>query len=75
MNSEGLKQVMLQWGLNAAQLAKVLCIHTSSLSEYLDDLKKVPCSIRFHIETMNALSKEQQQELISRRLERKAHQS
>ncbi|RTZ73836.1 MAG: hypothetical protein DSZ02_06405, partial [Gammaproteobacteria bacterium] len=47
MTAEELKEVMNLWGLNAAQLAKVLCLHSNKVSEYLGGVSRIPCAIAF----------------------------
>ena len=49
MKAEELKAQMQAWNLNAAELAKVLCLHTTKVSEYLGDVQRIPCVIEFSI--------------------------
>ena len=74
MTGEELKQVLRKWGLNAAQGAKVLCIHSNKLSEYLEDVSRIPCGVRFHVEALELLPEEQRRVLFEQRLQRKAHE-
>lgn len=74
MTGDELKGVMQEWGLNAAQLAKVLCLHSNKLSEYLADMERIPCVVAFSIEALQLLSPGERSALIQKRLQRKAHQ-
>jgi plasmid maintenance system antidote protein VapI len=74
MTGEDLKDVMQDWDLNAAQLAKVLCLHSNKLSEYLADAARIPCAVAFSIEAVQLLTPGQRSALIQKRLQRKAHQ-
>ena len=74
MTGDELKRVFRDWGLNAAQGAKVLCLHSNKLSEYLDDVSSVPCAVEFHVEALNLLPAEQRRQLLARRIDRKPHQ-
>jgi hypothetical protein len=65
---------MKQWDLNAAQLAKVLCLHSNKLSEYLGGVSRIPCAVRFSIEALQLLSPGQRSALFEKRLQRQAHQ-
>ena len=74
MTSEELNKVMRDWQLNAAQLAKVLCLHTNKLSEYLAGIERIPCAIEFSIDALNRISKDERSELFRLRINRKTHQ-
>ena len=52
MTADDLKQILSDWELNAAQLAKVLCLHSTKLSEYLGDVKRIPCAVIYSIEAL-----------------------
>lgn len=73
MTSDELKVVMRQWDMNAAQLAKVLCLHTNKISEYLGGVERIPCAIAFSIDALERISREQRAALFQQRLERKIH--
>ena len=45
MTATELNQIRKHWQLNAAQLAKVLCVHTNKMSEYLSGVTRIPCSL------------------------------
>jgi hypothetical protein len=75
MTGDELKQVFRAWGLNAAQGAKVLCLHSNKLSEYLEGVSRVPCAVRFHVEALELLSETQRRLLIERRVQRRAHEA
>ncbi len=74
MDAEELKTTLKQWNLNAAHAAKVLCVHTNKLSEYLGGVARIPCSVAFHIEALNQLPEEHRGRLFQQRINRKAHQ-
>ncbi|OOG24541.1 hypothetical protein B1C78_08535 [Thioalkalivibrio denitrificans] len=74
MTGEELKQVLRRWGLNAAQGAKVLCVHSNKLSEYLEDVSRIPCAVRFHVEALEQLPEDKRRVLIEQRVRRKAHE-
>ncbi len=74
MTGEELKQALNAWQLNAAQGAKLLCLHTSKMSEYLEDVTRIPCAVAFSIEALQLLDDEVRQQLIEKRLKRHAHQ-
>ena len=73
MTAEELNAVIRQWDMNAAQCAKILCLHTNKLSEYLGGVERIPCAIEFSIDALNRLSKEDRMQLFEQRLQRKTH--
>jgi len=73
MTAEELKEVMKQWGLNAAQLAKVLCLHSNKVSEYLGSVSRIPCAIAFSIEALQRLPAAERSALFEKRLQRPTH--
>ena len=73
MTAEELDAVMKNWGMNAAQCAKVLCLHTNKLSEYLGGVERIPCAIEFSIDALNRLAIEDRKRLFEQRLQRKTH--
>lgn len=73
MTSDELKVVMRQWDMNAAQLAKVLCLHTNKISEYLGGVERIPCAIAFSIDALERIPREQRAALFRQRLKRKIH--
>ncbi len=73
MTAEELKEVMNQWELNAAQLAKVLCLHSNKVSEYLGGVSRIPCAIAFSIEALQLLPEAQRKALFTQRLQRPTH--
>jgi len=73
MKASELKQTFAAWQLNAAQGAKVLCLHTRKISEYLGEVERIPCAVAFHIEALNLLDPQTRAALFERRLTRKAH--
>ncbi len=73
MTAEELKEVMSRWGLNAAQLAKVLCLHSNKVSEYLGDVSRIPCAIAFSIEALRLLPDAEREALFEKRLQRPTH--
>lgn len=73
MTAAELKQVMEQWRLNAAQLAKVLCLHSARVSEYLAGVEPIPCSIVYSLEALQALPEAQRKTLFEKRLARPTH--
>jgi len=75
MTGAELKAVMNGWQLNAAQLAKVLCLHSNKVSEYLSDVTRIPCAVLFSIEALQLLSHHQRQQLFEQRLQRQPHSS
>jgi len=74
MTPEELKTVMQNWDLDAAQLAKVLCLHSNKLSEYLEGVSRIPCAVRFSIEALQLLTPGQRSALFEKRLQRRAHE-
>jgi hypothetical protein len=74
MTGDELKKVLRDWGLNAAQGAKVLCLHSNKLSEYLEDVSRIPCAVAFHVEALNLLPAGQRERLLAQRVQRKAHE-
>ncbi|WP_018955146.1 hypothetical protein [Thioalkalivibrio sulfidiphilus] len=74
MTGEELKQVFRDWGLNAAQGAKVLCLHSNKLSEYLEDVSRIPCAVAFHVEALNLLPEVVRQRLLAQRVQRRTHE-
>ena len=73
MNADELKAQMHAWNLNAAELAKVLCLHTTKVSEYLGDVERIPCAIEFSIDALRHLPDQERAALIQRRIHRKKH--
>jgi hypothetical protein len=73
MTADELNDVMREWQLNAAQLAKVLCVHTNKMSEYLGGVERVPCAIAFSIDALQRIPLEKRTTLFHQRLERKTH--
>jgi hypothetical protein len=73
MTGNELKKVFDTWQITAGQGAKILCLHTGTLSEYLSDVTRIPCSVRFHIEALNHLDDTTRATLFKRRLARRAH--
>jgi hypothetical protein len=74
MTAEELNQVLTQWQLNAAQAAKVLCVHSNKLSEYLGGVTRIPCAVAFHVDALNHVPHEQREKMFARRINRKAHE-
>jgi len=68
-----LKQVLQEWQLTTAQIARILCLHTNKMSEYLDGVSRIPCAVAFHIEALQLLAGEQRQRLFAQRLNRSSH--
>ncbi len=68
-----LNQIRKGWQLNAAQLARVLCVHTNKVSEYLAGVTRIPCSLAMHIEALQLLSENTRLALFEQRLNRKVH--
>jgi len=68
-----LNQIRKYWQLNAAQLAKVLCVHTNKMSEYLAGVTRIPCALAMHVEALQLLSDDTRVSLFEQRLKRKAH--
>ena len=73
MRSNELKAVMQECNMNAAQLAKVLCLHTSKMSEYLGGVERIPCAIAFSIDALQRIPQDERTELFQQRLNRKTH--
>ena len=73
MTAEELKQAFDQWGISAAQGAKILCLHTNKLSEYLAGVARIPCAIGFSVEALNMLDDKIRNDLFQKRLARKTH--
>ena len=73
MTAEELNAVMRTWDINAAQLAKVLCLHTNKTSEYLGGVERIPCAIAFSIEALQRLPEDERKTLFAERLQRKTH--
>lgn len=73
MKGEELKSILKTWQINAAQGAKVLCLHSNKMSEYLEDISRIPCAVRFSIEALQLLDDETRTALFEKRLQRKAH--
>ena len=73
MTQLDLENVMREWGLNAAQLAKVLCLHSAKISEYLAGVRPIPCSVFYSIQALQMLEPAQRAGLIAQRLQRKPH--
>ncbi len=73
MTGSELKNTFTEWKINATQDARVLCLHTSKVSEYLSDVSSIPCSVSFHIEALNLLERTRREERIARRRQRKPH--
>jgi hypothetical protein len=73
MKADELKAQMQAWELNAAELAKVLCLHTTKISEYLADVERIPCAIEFSIDALSRLPEDERNALIQERIHRKKH--
>lgn len=73
MTDTELNQLCQEWQLNAAQLARILCIHSNKISEYLAGLTRIPCAVAMHIEALQLLPAAERQRLFEQRLSRKAH--
>ena len=73
MTPDELKQAFAAWGISAAQGAKILCLHSNKLSEYLAGVERIPCALAFSVEALGLLDDEVRQALFTRRLARKAH--
>ncbi len=74
MTAEELEGVMHRWGLNAAELAKVLCVHSNRMSEYLGGVTRIPCSLAFSVEALELLDPDRRQALLERRKARRPHE-
>ncbi len=75
MTAQQLDDVIRQWGLNAAQAARVLCLHSNKMSEYLGEISRIPCAVAFHIDALNRLPKQEQQQVFVQRIERESHET
>jgi hypothetical protein len=73
MTETELNQTRKDWQLNAAQLARVLCVHTSKMSEYLAGVTRIPCALAMHIEALQLLHDEARLTLFQQRLNRNVH--
>ena len=73
MTSEELRKILDAWNIDARQAAKILCLHTSKLSEYLDDVSRTPCAVKYSVEALELLDDETRRQLFERRLRRTAH--
>ena len=73
MTADELKAVMHEWRLNAAQFARILCLHTNKMSEYLDGVERIPCATAFSIDTLRRLPDDVRNALFKERLNRKPH--
>lgn len=73
MTEAELNQIRKIWQLNAAQLARILCIHTSKMSEYLSGVTRIPCSVVMHVEALQLLDEDKRAVLFEQRLQRRAH--
>lgn len=72
MTGDELKQVFRNWGVTAAQGARVLCLHTNRLSEHLEDVSRIPCAVVSRVEALGLLPDAERQRLFERRIHRKA---
>ena len=73
MTAAELEKVMKEWQLNAAQLAKVLCLHSNRLSEYLGEVARIPCAVSYSVEALQMLPEEKRRALFEKRLARPTH--
>ena len=73
MTADELNSVMLEWEINAAQFAKVLCLHTNKMSEFLGGVERIPCAIEFSIDALKRLPDDERKLLLEQRLNRKTH--
>ena len=73
MTETELNQIRKDWQLNAAQLARILCVHTNKMSEYLSGVTPIPCSLAMHVEALQRLADDTRATLFEQRLHRKAH--
>ena len=73
MDADELKRVLDGWGINAAEAAKILCVHSNRMSEYLGDVSRIPCSLAFTIELLSMLDPAQRDELFEQRRNRLPH--
>ncbi len=74
MTAEELEAVRRRWNLNAAELAKALCVHSNRMSEYLGGVTPIPCALAFSVEALELLPEATRARLLERRLARKAHE-
>ena len=74
MTPDEFKKILKDWDINAAIAAKVLCIHSNKMSEYLDGITRIPCSVALHLDALQHLDEDTRNTLIEQRLQRKAHQ-
>lgn len=74
MTPEELKQAIDHWQLNAAQAARVLCVHSNKMSEYLGGICRIPCALAFHVDALNRIETEARQQLFEQRIERQSHE-
>lgn len=73
MTANELKQQFDDWEISAAEGAKILCLHSNKLSEYLGDICRIPCAIAFSVEALALMDEQSRTRLFAKRLERKAH--
>ena len=73
MTADELNTVMHEWEINAAQFAKVLCLHTNKMSKYLGGIERIPCAIEFSIDALKHLPDDERKLLFEQRLNRKTH--
>lgn len=74
MTESELQQVLRDWRINAAQAARILCIHSNKMSEYLDGVTRIPCAVALHIDALQHIPAQQRQNIFQQRLQRKTHQ-
>lgn len=75
MTEQELDQIRQRWQLNAAQFARILCVHTNKMSEYLAGVSRIPCAMAMHIEALELLPETTRATLFTQRLQRKPHSS
>ncbi|MEJ2361385.1 MAG: hypothetical protein P8Z75_08160 [Gammaproteobacteria bacterium] len=73
MTNTELDQYRKNWQLNAAQFSRILCLHSTKISEYLAGVTRIPCSVAMHIEALALLPEQTRMSLFEKRLKRKAH--
>lgn len=73
MTADELNAIMHEWEINAAQFARILCLHSNKLSEYLGGVERIPCSIEFSIDALKRLSDHERKALFTERVNRKTH--
>lgn len=73
MTDAELDKLRKSWRLDARQLARILCLHSNKMSEYLAGVERIPCSIAMHIEALCLLSDSQRMQVFEQRLYRKTH--